>query len=63
MRIHGSRFVVVAVFNGTKCKMSIPGNSIDKVMLRLRKDKTARNASAFLFFNRRTGNLVESRVN
>lgn len=58
-----SRFITRAVYNGTKQDYNVAGKSIDAVMLRVRKIKELRNASVFLFINRKTGKIVDARVN
>jgi len=58
-----SKFVTHAIFNGTKVALNIPGSTVDKVMVKLRRNrlKSIRNAECFLFYKRKTGNLVDSR--
>jgi hypothetical protein len=60
-----SRFITQAVFNGTQIQLRLPGNSIDDVMLKARKHKLrcVRNCKVFMFYNRKTGKLVDMRFN
>lgn len=58
-----SKFITCVVYNGTKQNYAIPGGSVDRVMLKIRKMKHLRNASAFLFINRNTGSVVDARCN
>lgn len=58
-----SKFKTVAVFNGTKLPLAVSGNSVDRVMERIRKRKDCRNASVFMFYSRKTNNLVDVRFN
>lgn len=58
-----TQYITKAVFNGTSIEYAIPGKDVDSVMLKIRKHRELRNASVFLFFNRKTGKLVTARVN
>lgn len=58
-----SKLITHAIYNGTKLELAVAGANVDSVMLKLRKKRELRNASAFLFFNRKTGKLVDSRIN
>lgn len=62
-----TRYKVTAVFNGTELNLSIPGNSIDRVMERIRHTRSIKNmvrtATMFLFYSRANGSLVDCRFN
>lgn len=58
-----TKYITEAIFNGTKTRLAISGNSIDGIMLKVRKDRTVRNASLFLFYSRKTNELVDARFN
>jgi hypothetical protein len=50
---------------GCMVTLNEPGNSIDAVMKRIRKNKlrSVRECKMFLFYNRSTGKLVTMRFN
>lgn len=60
-----SKFITQAIANGTKVTLNIPGASVDKVMVKLRRNKLrcVRECSVFMFYSRKTGSLVDSRIN
>lgn len=58
-----TKYITEAVFNGTKLRLAVPGSSVDNVMKHLRKDKTVKNASVFVFYSRKTGKLINARMN
>lgn len=58
-----TRLVTKAVFMGTTMSLRIPGNDVDTVMKRLRKMQEVRNAIYFYFYNRKSGKMVDARVN
>lgn len=58
-----TKLITQAVFNGTKQNYSISGSSVDKLMLKIRRKRELQNASVFLFFNRKTGKMVDVRMN
>lgn len=58
-----SKYITQAVYGGTKQNYAVNGSTVDSIMLRLRKRKEFRNASCFLFFSRKTGKMVDVRMN
>jgi thymidylate kinase len=64
-KVTTSRFLVQAMTKGCMVTLNEPGNSIDAVMKRIRKNKlrSVRECKMFLFYNRSTGKLVTMRFN
>lgn len=58
-----TKLIVRVVFGGTKQDYAISGASADSVMKKLRKMREVRAASCFVFYNRKTGKMVDSRMN
>lgn len=58
-----TRLITQAVFNGTKQNFAFSGMSVDKCYQKAIKDKVARKATVFLFFNRKTGKMIDVRFN
>ncbi len=58
-----TRLITQAVYNGTKQNYAIAGMNVDAIMLKARKMRALRNASIFMFFDRKTGKLVDVRWN
>ena len=58
-----TKLITQAVFNGTKQNYAIAGLNADQIMRKARRMKELRNASVFLFFNRKTGKMVDVRMN
>lgn len=58
-----TQFITRAIYNGTKQDYAIRGKSVDAVMLRIRKIKELRTATAFIFISRKTGRMIDARVN
>lgn len=58
-----TQFITTAVYHGTKQNYAIVGKDIDSVMKRIRRMKELRNATCFLFYSRKTNNLVQVRMN
>ena len=58
-----TKLITQAVFNGTKQNYAISGMNADQIMRKARKMRELRNASCFLFFNRKTGKMVDVRMN
>lgn len=60
-----SRFIIKAVCNGVEIPLRIPGNSIDKLVPKLRRHKlrSVRECKVFMFYSRKTGKLVDMRIN
>jgi predicted esterase YcpF (UPF0227 family) len=58
-----TQYITQAVYNGTKQNYAISGKSVDSLMKRIRQMKELRNATCFLFLSRRTGKLVDVRMN
>jgi hypothetical protein len=60
---NGTRYITQAVYNGTKQNYAISGMSVDDVMKKARKIRELRNATVFLFINRKSGKMVDARFN
>lgn len=58
-----TKYITQAVFNGTKQDYAIAGASINRIMLKVHRKRELRNASVFLFFSRKTGKMVDVRMN
>ncbi len=58
-----TKYNTTAVFNGTKVNVAISGGSVNEVFRKIRKMRELREASVFLFKSRKTGNLVDVRMN
>lgn len=53
-----TKFVIHAITNGTKIALQAPGQTAERALWRVRRNKLARNAGTFLVFERKTNNLV-----
>lgn len=58
-----SKYIVHAVFNGTKLILPVSAMNVDAAMIKLRKKRNLRNCSAFIFYNRATTKMVDARMN
>jgi protein tyrosine phosphatase len=60
-----AKFLTHVISNGTKVAMNVPGNTVDNIMKKLRRNRLqcVRNADIYLFYNKKTGILVDSRFN
>lgn len=58
-----TQYITQAVFNGTKQNYAVSGKTVDEVMKKLCCKKDLRPAFCFLFFSRKTGKMVDVRMN
>lgn len=58
-----TKYITQAVYNGTKQNYAISGRDVDSILKAARKRKELREATCFLFYSRRTGNLIDVRMN
>lgn len=58
-----TRYVVQCVFGGTKTSIPASGHNPHVAVDKAKKSKIGRRASAFVVFERKTGNVVHAAVN
>lgn len=58
-----TKYITQAVYNGTKQDYAISGRDVNSIMKTARRMKALREASCFIFFSRKTGKMVDVRMN
>lgn len=53
-----TKYVIHCVTNGTKIVLQAPGQTAEKALHNVRRNKFARTAGTFIVFERKTGGMV-----
>ena len=61
--MYNSRYIVRCVTNGTTIDLQAPGRNPQRALDNVARNKYAKNASAFVVFERKSGAIVHTAVN
>lgn len=53
-----TKYVIQAHTNGTKITLQAPGQTAERALWRVRRNRLCKNAAMFLVFERKTGGMV-----